>query len=42
MSERIICLSYRLEFLAKLLVEVGRLLQSGLQGGDLLLFNLQR
>ena len=32
----------RLELLAKLLVEVGGLLQSGLQGGDLLLFDLQR
>lgn len=32
----------RLELLAKLLVEIRRLLQSGLQGSDLLFLNLQR
>ncbi len=37
-----VCVADRLELLAKLLVEVRGLLQSGLQGGDLLLFNLQR
>lgn len=31
----------RLQLLAKLLVEVRGFLQSGLEGGDLLLFNLQ-
>lgn len=36
------CVTDRLELLAQLLVEVRGLLQSGLQGGDLLLFNLQR
>ena len=36
-----VCVTDRLELLAKLLVKVGGLLQSGLQGGDLLLFNLQ-
>ena len=37
-----VCESNRLELLAQLLVEVGGLLQSSLQGGDLLLLDLQR
>lgn len=35
-------MTHRLELLAKLLIEVRGLLKSGLQGSDLLLFNLQR
>lgn len=38
---KVILVTDCLELLAKLLVEVGRLLQPGLQGGNLLLFNLQ-